>query len=144
MGMINDDKTDTSCVKFRNLFKPLKKWTGLPDCIRKVCSDRDQKGPKKPKIDEQKDELLKSRDDDEGEETVDQSKEGEDKNEAKEEESKPEPEPEPVVEPEPEAVEEKTEAKPEENKVEESPEATVPVSEPVTEEPVPPAEPVPP
>ena len=48
-----DRDQDTSCVKFRNLFKPLKKWTGLPDCIRKVCSDRDQKGPKKPKIDEQ-------------------------------------------------------------------------------------------
>ena len=31
----------TSCIQFRNHFKPLKKWVQLPSCIRQVCKDRD-------------------------------------------------------------------------------------------------------
>ena len=137
----NDDKEDTSCVKFRNLFKPLKKWTGLPDCIRKVCSDRDQKGPKKPKIDEQqkseeKENLLKSEEsEDKGEETVDQNKEGEEKTEDKSEEvESKEVKADVTVEDKPKEESQKPDVEPEVTKEPEVPAEAAPEAE-VTSEP---------
>ena len=37
--MVEQSK-ETGC--FRNPFKPLKKWSALPDCIRQVCVSRDK------------------------------------------------------------------------------------------------------
>merc|ERR1719361_1610445 len=122
MSSTGSDSGTTGCVKFRNLFKPMKKWNGLPDCIRKVCSERDATsnptkagdGPTKPKegkIEEQKEETapLLEKEQSVPEEQV--QKEGDDsskevKAEVVVEEAKPE------VEATPEPEVEQTETKP--------------------------------